>query len=500
MFSLGQGPRSGFRPLVTAVVVGVWLVLMGFLLWDRYGPTVAEVADKIEFSAAETDDWFLIRIRGAYAGFGRSRQFRKGSNWRLRDDLQISLNLQGQVKPIRIVSESDVDAEFRLISFRLKVSSGLISFQHKGHMQGRDLVLETPGYQGGGKKTLKLFQRPRISRSLGLPLPLTGLEVDQEIKIPIFDPMDGRKADAVIKVLERADLLISGDKIASWRVRAIFRSVDLTMWIDDQGRLLKGRMPLGITVIRSDRNEIAEAMKGGRDLPEFISLASVPVEGHIPAGPDLERVSLKIQGAEDWSIPDDGYRQKSFDSRLTITREDIPQATYQLPCKDPGKEQFLKSSPFVLSDNPEIVSTARRIVGEEKDPVKAAQLINRWVFKYLKKVPTPSVPNAHTVLLRKQGDCNEHAVLAAALARAVGLPTRMEVGIVYSGDGFYYHAWVSYWVGKHWLTGDPLMNQLPIDPTHVTLVYGDVDKHVNVISFLGRLKLKVLGTKTTGSG
>ena len=35
-----------------------------------------------------------------------------------------------------------------------------------------------------------------------------------------------------------------------------------------------------------------------------------------------------------------------------------------------------------------------------------------WVYNYLKKVPTPTVPDALSVLKTKQGDCNEHAVLA----------------------------------------------------------------------------------------
>jgi transglutaminase-like putative cysteine protease len=131
-------------------------------------------------------------------------------------------------------------------------------------------------------------------------------------------------------------------------------------------------------------------------------------------------------------------------------------------------------------------------VGNEKDPIRAARLINKWVHDNLKKVPTPAVPDAVSVLNHKQGDCNEHAVLAVSLARAVGLPAQIAVGLVYSLDGFYYHAWVTYWAGDRWFTGDPLMGTMPIDPTHIALLYGDVDKHLNLISFLGQLKLKVL--------
>lgn len=499
MISLRRGKSSGFSILVTLAVAGIWLFLFGYLLWDHYVPHASELADSFRFEAAETDDWFLIRIGGAYAGFGRSRQIRTGANWKLRDDLHISLNIQGHVKPIRILSESEVDDGFRLISFRLKVSSGLISFEQRGKMEGRDLVLDIPRQMGGGVKRLKIHQAPRIARSLGLPLPLKGLEVGQEIKIPIFDPMDGHNTDAVIKVIERSDLVITGKKESSWRVRASYRSADLVMWIDDEGRLLKGRLPLGITVIRSNRNEIADTMQGARELPELVSLTSVPVEGDVPGDPNLCLLRLRVIGAREWDIPSDSFRQKYAKSELTVTREQLPKATYALPCTEAKMEQYLAPSLFVRSNHPKIIETARQIVGSEKDPIKAAQLITTWVHDNLKKVPTPAVPDAHTVLLRRQGDCNEHAVLATALARAVGLPAQIAVGLVHSGDGFYYHAWVTYWAGKTWFSGDPLMNQLPAGPTHVTLLYGDVDKHVNVISFLGRLRFKVLESRTESS-
>ncbi len=484
--------RTGFSPLVTVLVVGLWVVLMGSLLKERYLPHAAEIKDALRFSSAEADDWFLIRLGGAYAGFGRSRQFRNGLDWRLRDDLHISLNIQGQVKPIRIRSESEVDRDFRLISFSLEVASGIVSFQQKGLMEGKTLVLENPTSPGAVAKRLRLYEVPRISRSLGLPLPLTDLQEGQVLRIPIFDPLDGNKWDAEIKVLERADTDVAGKKVAAWRVRAAYRTVELTMWVDQDGRLLKGRMPLGIIVVRSTKEEIAKEMAGSRELPELVSLTAVPVEGSIPETGNLSVVRLRVEGSGTWSIPSDGFRQKFQDSELIITKEKVPKASYSLPYATGEMQEHLIHTRFIRSDDPDVVKKAREIAGDEKDPVKVARLINSWVHKNIRKVPTPAVPDAAIVLQTRQGDCNEHAVLAAALARAVGLPARIAVGLVYSGGGFYYHAWVTYWAGNTWFSGDPLMDRMPVDPSYVTLLYGDVDKHVNVVSFLGRLKLKVL--------
>jgi hypothetical protein len=331
-----------------------------------------------------------------------------------------------------------------------------------------------------------------MSRSLGLPLPLTGLKVGDTFRVPVFDPMDGQKWDARISVREKAQLEISGKKVDAWLVHAEFRAVEATMWIDKEGRLLKGRLPLGITVVRSDKDEISRLAKGGGSLPEMMTLASVPVKGSIPHPRNLELVRLKFRSDGRLTLPSDDFRQKVADSTITITREQPPKATYSIPSHDPKMQEYLAPSRFIRSDHPKIVQKAREIVGDEKDPVKAASLINKWVFDNIKKVPTPAVPDAYAVLETRQGDCNEHAVLAVALARAVGIPARIALGLVFMNDGFYYHAWAAYWTGDRWITGDPLMNQLPADVTHVTLLYGDVDKHMNVLTYLGKLKFEVL--------
>jgi len=464
---------------------------MGILVKDRYWPAAVVDATAAKISAVESDDWFTIRIKGAYAGFGRSRQVRREDRWVLYDEVNISLNIQGQAKPVRIVVEAMVDEEFRLESFSMRVSSGIISFDQKGRMDGRDLLLSIPESKGGGTKRIRLYERPRISRSLGLPVPLTGLQVGDEFSMPIFDPLDGTKSDAEISVLEKADIEVAGEKVEGWRVRAAFKSMQLSVWIDGEGRLLKGVMPLGITVTRSSKAEVSQRAPGVKDLPEMTSMAAVPLEGALPPPTTLDRLILEVSAVEPVNIPTIPHRQEFAAGKLNIKREVLPQPSYALPFRDRSMEADLAASRFIRSDHPDIVAKAKEIVGGETNPVAAARLINEWVHKNLNKVPTPSLPDAFTILQSREGDCNEHAVLAVALARAVGLPARVALGLVFMEDAFYYHAWVEYWGGSSWFTGDPLMNQLPVDPSHVTLLYGDVDKHVNVLTFLGRLKFKV---------
>ena len=92
-----------------------------------------------------------------------------------------------------------------------------------------------------------------------------------------------------------------------------------------------------------------------------------------------------------------------------------------------------------------------------------------------------SIPNALQVLETRAGDCNEHAVLFAALARAVGLPARVVAGVVYADGAFLYHAWDEVWLGSGWLSVDPTFDQMPVDATHVKLVEGGPETHAALV-------------------
>ena len=94
----------------------------------------------------------------------------------------------------------------------------------------------------------------------------------------------------------------------------------------------------------------------------------------------------------------------------------------------------------------------------------------------------------------KRGDCNEHAVLLAALARAVGIPSKILVGVVYNDGSFYYHAWNSLWVGR-FLDVDATFGQFPADATHVKLLEGDLDQQVAVARLIGKLRIEVIEAK-----
>jgi transglutaminase-like putative cysteine protease len=129
------------------------------------------------------------------------------------------------------------------------------------------------------------------------------------------------------------------------------------------------------------------------------------------------------------------------------------------------------------------------VSAEEPDVVKAKKLV-AWVKKSIQKRPVLSVPNALETLHNRVGDCNEHAVLLAALARAAGIPAQVEAGLVYQRGRFYYHAWNVLYLGT-WITADSVMGQLPADVTHIRFVRG-TEEQIDLLRIIGKLRLEIV--------
>ena len=126
-----------------------------------------------------------------------------------------------------------------------------------------------------------------------------------------------------------------------------------------------------------------------------------------------------------------------------------------------------------------------------------AERLLRHVHALLEKKPTISLPSALEVLRTKVGDCNEHTALYVAMARSLGLPARVAVGLVQLRGAFYYHAWPEVWIDEaagrgRWLAVDPTLNQFPADATHVRLARGGLDKQAAILGLIGRASLDVL--------
>jgi transglutaminase-like putative cysteine protease len=162
---------------------------------------------------------------------------------------------------------------------------------------------------------------------------------------------------------------------------------------------------------------------------------------------------------------------------------------------------------YVNTDDPEVKRLAKEAAGDEKDPIKLIHKLRAFVSDYVQtKDLSVGFATASEVARSKQGDCSEHAVLLAALARACGLPSRGVSGIVYAprfagrDDVFVWHMWTQVYVDGRWIDTDAALEQDDLDATHIAMSVVNLndaalgEMALPIWNLIGRLKIDVIGT------
>ena len=128
----------------------------------------------------------------------------------------------------------------------------------------------------------------------------------------------------------------------------------------------------------------------------------------------------------------------------------------------PADAEFTSANNVLQIDDPKIVAMAREAKGSETSPAKIPVALERYVHRVMtNKNFTQAFATAAEVAESREGDCTEHAVLLAALARACGIPSRVAIGLVYvaSAGGFGYHMWTEMYLGGQWVPFDAVMGR-----------------------------------------
>jgi transglutaminase-like putative cysteine protease len=190
-----------------------------------------------------------------------------------------------------------------------------------------------------------------------------------------------------------------------------------------------------------------------------------------------------------------GGRQSFADGILTVRRERLDNLAETLAELELTalERAYLRAEPLIQSNDERIRSVVDGILSglPPQTSLEQARRLMQWVHLNIQKRPVLSMPDALSTLENRMGDCNEHAMLLAALARAAGIPARVEAGLAYMKGKFYYHAWNLLYVGR-WVTADAVFGQLPADVTHLRFVTGSMQQQLNLVGVIGNLTVDIL--------
>ncbi len=148
---------------------------------------------------------------------------------------------------------------------------------------------------------------------------------------------------------------------------------------------------------------------------------------------------------------------------------------------------YLKATPQVDFNNPQILGKARELTSSAKTQFDAVQRILTWVVDHMHFIVNPDQYDAVYSYETGRGNCQNYSHLSAALMRAVGIPVRIVNGItlrqpydIQTGDGILTmkmaqsrHSWIEvYFPDLSWVPFDPQGSELFVSNRFIRVEVG----------------------------
>jgi len=457
-----------------------------------------ESVSTVDVSEAQGDEneYFAVFMEGKKAGYAISKRVVSGSEVTTSDEMKITVSRVGISLSIAVTTKMVETSDGKPLSFECIQDMGLMKVETSGSIQPDGKMAIVNLSAGSEQSSVVELNGAVMAEGSRLLQEEKGLQEGAEYSYQIFDPSMARVLDAKISVgtKELVDLL--GRVVSLTEVTTILSmpgmgEIASSSYIDENFSLQKNLSSImGITMemVACSR----EFALGKNDVLELVSKmfidspvalddlgSTVSVAYHLDPLPEAK---LTIP-------PNDNQQVQQFDGgKLILTVRPVAAPTgitFPYIGNNEAALEALEPTPFVQSDQHVIIDLARRAVGSTKDAAVAISKIEAFVADYVEdKNLSVGYASAVEVALSKQGDCTEHAVLAAALCRAVGIPAQVVSGLAYVEEwgtvvnGFGGHAWTQAYIGDKWIGLDAAFRGTGrggYDAGHIALAAGNGD-------------------------
>lgn len=476
------------KPTKIAITV-LWAVLFTMLLRRDYFLQSIDIEELRTMQQAEEEEYQSIYFKQKKIGYVRSRFTRKDQNsWIMQQQAYMKLNVAGTSQDIQLKLEATLSTTNLLKEFSFAFRSPFYKMEATGTVTGNRVsyILDT------GANIIQDFvifnDPPLLATSRRGYLLAKGLDVGEKLRVPWFDPFSLTGKESVIEYRGKELIRIGGRVHNLHRFTESFSGARISSWLNDSGVIVKEESPAGFVFQKEPK---FKALSSVDAVTEILSAVAVQPEGTMPENLALRQTMnyrLTIPRNTDLDIA--GGRQQFDGQTLTLTREQLPKYPTDLACEK--GENTLQPSPYIQSDNKTIHKLATELTSSAGSKVKQIHQLSTWVYHNLEKRPVLGLPDALTTLRNKQGDCNEHAALFAALARSIGIPSRIVAGVTYHKEAFYYHAWNEVCLADNWISLDTTTNQFPADLSHIRFITGEIKEQVRISGLLGNLSIQPL--------
>lgn len=519
-------PRPSSRWVPASVALAWLLIVPGFF-------TQAPAAPSNEKDAPVFEEWVVVVIDGKPCGYGSTITTKIGTadqpQYLTEHHEEFTVKRLGISLKITETSKITEDAEGGVLSFNQVTDQGS-KIESSGVRDGEEMVVTSRGQTQRFKLPRLDALGPEAVRRQSQAVPLKPGQAFS------FKTFAAEYPQAVVlqtgSIVGQETHNVRGTDRKLWKMTSevsMLPGFVSTGWVDDKSNDVEELTVIpGIGTMHEYVTDKAECLKDQQGAEVFATSLIHPQEA-IPSPADLGRATYRLNSVDlnkkltFWNKDEQivlSSEPGTTELEVTAPRYVAADATWQLPHADtPDLHRFLQSSAYLEVQTPEIQSIAHEAVGDEKNPVLAAHKIEKFVRKYItKKDLNIGFASAQETAKSREGDCTEHAVLCAALGRAVGLPTRCVVGLGYIAPGddkpaitaavdqdtgiFGFHMWAEAWIGPdEWVPMDAALDgfdvgHIAITKTALEEVNPLIDLDAPVLQMMDSLKIEVVKTVT----
>lgn len=472
------------------------------------------------------ESWYVVTIRGQQCGYLHEQTRTVGDEVHSDSDTQIAIKRDAVTVKMRMERSYRETIDGKPLGFRAVQTLGTMPQTIEGVVKDGKISLTSS--QPGGKFENSYDFDPDCLFSWGQMIQSHrhGLAPGTEYEVKTYDPsvktngpitmrvhIHGKDDVDVLGKTRSLHRLTSSLKIESSNV-----TVDSEIWVDDDFTPIITTVDLGPISMKMYRTTKEAALKEGAPPEMFLDTI---ISANSDVSRDAQEVRYRIQlrpGGKNTlaDFPDtDMQTFKRIDDRsafITVRRTDwktlknVVDAELTLP---EAIKPFLKPSAVCDSGYRKIKRMSIKASRPGEVPTTRADKMRKYVTDYIsRKGLDVGFATATEVAETRGGDCTEHAVLLAAVARASGIPARGVGGLVgvpssFRKDAkgpmdFGFHMWTQVYIHGKWVDIDAAMRQTDCDPTHIALSIiplgdGDMMGDVwNIIPMLGQLEIEIV--------
>ena len=417
-----------------------------------------------------------------------------------KTNLEATIRGMGSVSDIKMTEAriyNTQNEQLQSLEFEQKAATGSVKVIGKRVKDGLSWTTKA----GGAEQNTVITSSDSLSSIMTLRDSLRKAKVGDSWKLNILDASMARDLEVIHTLTKIETRQFAGVESRVFHIRSSYvnAGVEETSLFDEQGELLESTVGQFFKALR-EPPEIAKRKEFQQDL---LVSSTVKTPDVIENQTTKRQVSFIINGFGDRLPPESARQKVQAESngrvKLTLTRDpDLPTHSWPLDKKytSGAPKEFLESTPYLQSDSAEIIEISKRVVAPARDVAGAVQRLNEFVYRHVRDAYVPAFSNALEALKTGKGDCTEHSALFVAMARAVGIPARVVVGVGYwrPGDGLGWHAWAEVFIDGRWYATDPTWGQTIADATHLQLAGGDLMEQAQIIMLLGKLRIESMST------